>query len=159
MNIPSTDNRRGCRARCSFCGVRNFNGKSVRVRDNKGVVDEMVKLRTEHGVRHFDWLDDDLLYDRDGIVELFDMIADPGQKQDLSQQRPDEARRLSQAVIDWRQTVLSEMKRVVHPFTVGYREFPVTLLPARDGVASGKIRRSAKAPNCSYFTNWISIDR
>jgi len=68
--------RRGCRARCSFCGVRNFNGKSVRVRHNKGVVDEMVKLRTEHGVRHFDWLDDDLLYDRDGIIELFDMIAE-----------------------------------------------------------------------------------
>lgn len=68
--------RRGCRARCSFCGVRNFNGKSVRVRDNKGVVAEMEKLRNEHGVRHFDWLDDDLLYDRDGIIELFDMIAE-----------------------------------------------------------------------------------
>ncbi len=68
--------RRGCRARCSFCGVRNFNGKSVRVRDNEGVVKEMEKLRKEHGVRHFDWLDDDLLYDRDGIIELFDMIAE-----------------------------------------------------------------------------------
>lgn len=68
--------RRGCRARCSFCGVRNFNGKSVRVRDNDGVVKEMEKLRREHGIRHFDWLDDDLLYDRDGIIELFDMIAE-----------------------------------------------------------------------------------
>jgi len=68
--------RRGCRARCSFCGVRNFNGKSVRVRDNEGVVREMETLRHQHGVRHFDWLDDDLLYDRDGIVELFGMIAE-----------------------------------------------------------------------------------
>lgn len=97
-------------------------------------------------------------YRLDGAGKLFDMIADPGQKQDLSQQRPDEARRLSQAVIDWRQNVLSEMKRVVHPFTVGYREFPITILPARDGVASGNIRRSAKAPNCSYFTNWTALN-
>lgn len=97
-------------------------------------------------------------YRLDGAGKLFDMIADPGQKQDLSQQRPDEARRLSQAVIDWRQNVLSEMKRVVHPFTVGYREFPITILPARDGVASGNIRRSAKAPNCSYFTNWMALN-
>jgi hypothetical protein len=37
---------------------------------------------------------------------------------------------------------------------VGYPEFPRTPLPARDGVARGGIRRSAKAPNCSYFTNW-----
>jgi radical SAM superfamily enzyme YgiQ (UPF0313 family) len=68
--------RRGCRARCSFCGVRNFNGKSVRVRDNEGVLKEMEALHDRHGIRHFDWLDDDLLYDRESIVELFNMIAD-----------------------------------------------------------------------------------
>jgi hypothetical protein len=68
--------RRGCRAHCSFCGVRNFNGKSVRVRQVDGVVDEMVFLREQFGVRHFDWLDDDLLYDRDGAVRLFRQIAE-----------------------------------------------------------------------------------
>ena len=66
--------RRGCRARCTFCAVRNFHGKGVRVRGIEGVVDEMAYLRDHYGVRHFDWLDDDLLYDRDGAVALFGAI-------------------------------------------------------------------------------------
>ena len=44
------------------------------------------------------------------------------------------------------------------PFTVGYRELPITHLPARDGVPHGNVRRSSKAPNCSFFTNWTSPD-
>jgi hypothetical protein len=32
------------------------------------------------------------------------------------------------------------------------------MLPARDGVPGGGIKRSAGAPNCSYFTNWTSKD-
>ncbi len=35
---------------------------------------------------------------------------------------------------------------------------PRTPLPARDGVAHGGVRRSAPAPNCSYFVNWTSLD-
>jgi len=41
-------------------------------------------------------------------------------------------------------------------YTVGYPEFPITQLPARDGEAHGEIQRSSKAPNCSYFTHWVS---
>ena len=67
--------RRGCRARCSFCGVRNFNGAGVRVRDPADVVDEMEHLRDVYGVRHFDWLDDDLLYDRQATLSMFRDIA------------------------------------------------------------------------------------
>jgi len=44
------------------------------------------------------------------------------------------------------------------PFTVGYRQFPVTQLPARDGVPHGNVQRSANAPNCSYFRNWTSTE-
>ncbi|MBO6518904.1 MAG: radical SAM protein [Rhodospirillales bacterium] len=68
--------RRGCRARCSFCGVRNFNGKGVRVRSTGDVIAEMRHLYDNYDIRHFDWLDDDLLYDRDGIVELFHAMAE-----------------------------------------------------------------------------------
>ncbi|MFA6547191.1 MAG: hypothetical protein WCS99_22430, partial [Limisphaerales bacterium] len=42
------------------------------------------------------------------------------------------------------------------PYPVGYAEFPITPLPARDGVAHGEIKRSANAPNSSYFVNWKS---
>ena len=43
------------------------------------------------------------------------------------------------------------------------RPFPIggaynTRLPARDGVPHGAIQRSARAPNCSFFTNWTSIE-
>jgi hypothetical protein len=40
------------------------------------------------------------------------------------------------------------------PIHVGYREFPITMLPARDGEPRGQMRRSASAPNSSYFVNW-----
>jgi len=52
--------------------------------------------------------------------------------------------------------VLPKSRKDDRPFTVGYPEFPATLLPARDGVPHGNVRRSARAPNCSYFTNWTS---
>ena len=31
-------------------------------------------------------------------------------------------------------------------------------LPARDGVPHGGVKRSAPAPNCSFFTNWTKPD-
>jgi hypothetical protein len=42
------------------------------------------------------------------------------------------------------------------PFPVGFSQS--TLLPARDGVPHGGIERSAKPPNCSFFTNWTSVN-
>jgi len=44
------------------------------------------------------------------------------------------------------------------PLPVGYREFPVTMLPARDGEPHGGVQRSSAAPNCSYFVNWKTAD-
>jgi hypothetical protein len=39
---------------------------------------------------------------------------------------------------------------------VGYREFPTTVLPARDAIPHGNIQRTSRAPNCSFLTNWTS---
>ncbi len=44
------------------------------------------------------------------------------------------------------------------PIPTGYREFPITMLPARDGEPRGGVQRSSKAPNCSYFVSWTSKD-
>jgi hypothetical protein len=44
------------------------------------------------------------------------------------------------------------------PFPVGYREFPRSWLPARDGQPLGGVKRSAPAPNSSYFVNWTRSD-
>lgn len=91
-------------------------------------------------------------YRLDNKGNLYDMVADPGQTTAINKQQPQVAKRLSQALENWKQEVLSQMTRKTRPFTVGYSE--TTPLPARDGVPHGKVKRSNRAPNCSYFTNW-----
>lgn len=88
---------------------------------------------------------------------LFDMTKDPGQVENVAAKHPDIARQLAGAVKEWRGELLTGLVKD-RPFTVGYPEFPSTVLPARDGVAHGKIQRSARAPNCSYFTNWTRAE-
>ncbi|WP_422930240.1 arylsulfatase [Singulisphaera sp. PoT] len=95
---------------------------------------------------------------RDSSGHLYDMTRDPGQARDVSSEHPDVAARLASAAADWSRELLPDLKKDDRPFPVGYREFPITWLPARDGVPHGKIRRSANAPNCSYFTNWTSAE-
>ena len=97
-------------------------------------------------------------YRLDHTGKLFDMTTDPGQYRDISREKPKVAAELSRAVARWKQEVLPTSPKDDRPFPVGYHEFPSTALPARDGVAWGNVRRSAKAPNCSYFTNWVSVD-
>jgi hypothetical protein len=94
-------------------------------------------------------------YRLDAGGRLFDMVADPGQTTDVSARHPEVARQLRQAAADWRKE-MSLGKKDDRPFPVGFAEFPRTPLPARDGIPHGGIRRSASAPNCSYFTNWKS---
>jgi len=66
---------RGCRAQCTFCSVRNFNGKGVRTRPVRSVVDEIEALRNEHGIDHLMWLDDDLFYNDRRTLELLNEIV------------------------------------------------------------------------------------
>ena len=66
---------RGCRAQCTFCSVRNFNGKAVRQRAVASVLDELEQLRDDFGIGHIVWLDDDLLKDERRAIELFDGMA------------------------------------------------------------------------------------
>ncbi|MBF0295268.1 MAG: B12-binding domain-containing radical SAM protein [Magnetococcales bacterium] len=61
---------RGCRAACTFCSVRDFMGHGVRGRDHASLLEEMTHLIEHKGVRHFEWLDDDLLHDAEGFKEL-----------------------------------------------------------------------------------------
>ena len=97
------------------------------------------------------------LDDRGG---LFDMIADPAQGKNLAEAQPEVASRLSAAVATWKKDVGLEpsKKEDDRPYPVGYIEFPQTILPARDGISTGGVKRSANAPNCSYFVNWKSLE-
>ena len=103
----------------------------------------------------------------DNAGDLFDMDADPGQTTPVQASQPELARELTAAVAAWRK----EMGIAApggkgkggngpggavdpRPIAVGYREFPITILPARDGEPRGGMRRSAAAPNSSYFVHW-----
>ena len=66
---------RGCRARCSFCSVRNFNGKSVRSRDVSSVVAEISKLKKDYEISHIVWIDDDLFFRQSRAINLFNEMA------------------------------------------------------------------------------------
>ncbi len=102
----------------------------------------------------------------DQAGRLFDMLADPGQTKDIAKAEPEVAVRLRQAVQQWQKEMgigkplTPEQRRAVdpRPFDVGYPEFPITMLPARDGQPRGGVQRSAPAPNSSYFVDWTSLD-
>ena len=91
----------------------------------------------------------------DSAGQLFDMETDPGQSYDIAKELPEIAAQLVKTVADWKADVMPGIaNKELAPFTVGYPEFPITQLPARDGIEHGGVKRSAKAPNCSYFTHW-----
>ncbi len=108
-------------------------------------------------------------YRLDHQGELFDMLNDPGQTTPVTTRHPEIFGRLQRAANDWRKQMSSEKPDVFslsngrrsvdpRPLPVGYREFPITMLPARDGEPHGTVERSSRAPNCSYFVNWTSPD-
>jgi arylsulfatase A-like enzyme len=93
-------------------------------------------------------------YRMDDHDQLFDMEADPCQNHDISDKVAEVTARLSKARAQWKADLLPGLTRDTRPFPVGYPQFPMTPLPARDGVPHGNIQRSASAPNCSFFKNW-----
>lgn len=67
---------RGCRAACTFCSVNNFMGPKVRTTSEDITIDTIRYLYEECGVRHIDWLDDDLVAYPEKSKVLFNRIAD-----------------------------------------------------------------------------------
>jgi len=103
------------------------------------------------------------LLDHEG--DLFDRINDPGQARDISSDHPEIAAGIAAQVAAWQEEVFpptppADLRTAVdpRPIHVGFPEFPTTMLPARDATPHGEIKRSASAPNCSYFVNWTTAD-
>lgn len=114
-------------------------------------------------------------YRLDDQGALFDMEKDPGQTRDISEENPQVAERLRAAVVAWDEEMQQELAakpyaslaasrprqrgavdpRLIH---IGFTQFPITILPARDGEPRGGVQRSSNAPNSSYFVQWTSTD-
>ena len=106
----------------------------------------------------------------DNAGNLFDMVTDPGQTTPIQAKQPELAKELIAAVSAWRKEMgiaapaggkgkgkgANGPGNAVdpRPLAIGYREFPITILPARDGEPRGEMQRSGQAPNSSYFVNW-----
>jgi hypothetical protein len=83
------------------------------------------------------------------------MVSDPGQTKDIAAQQPEVHRELQRQLARWKIEVTSGQSDKLAPFSVGHPDYYESSLPARDGQPQGGVKRSARAPNCSYFTNWI----
>ena len=90
--------------------------------------------------------------------KLFDMHADPGQYKDVSKRNPKVTARLTTVAEEYKRNVLAGYDKDDRPFLIGHPDYKYTQIPARDGIAHGNIKRSNRFPNCSFFSNWTSVD-
>lgn len=89
---------------------------------------------------------------------LYHIPSDRGQTKDISEKYPSKRDSLVSMKKEWLSMVEPKNKtNDERGFTLGHPKQIFTHLPARDGLPHGKIKRSNKYPNDSYFTNWKNI--
>ena len=93
----------------------------------------------------------------DNENRLYHIPSDWGQAKDVAKNYPEVYTSLLNAKENWLEEVPHPSTNS-RPFTIGHPGFKITQLPARDGIAHGGIKRSNKYPNCSFFTNWKSLE-
>lgn len=97
-------------------------------------------------------------YRLDHQGKLFDMQKDPQQRKDVAKDHPKIAAQMKKVANDFRDKVLPGYDQDERSFPVGHPDFKFTQIPARDGKTTGKIVRSNRFPNCSFFTNWKTTE-
>lgn len=90
--------------------------------------------------------------------DLYDRINDKLQIRKLNDQQPEIRASMMKGLVEWKSETGFPLPKESRPFPVGYPEYPVTHLPARDATLSGDVKRSSRHPNCSYITEWKSND-
>jgi len=61
---------RSCPNRCSFCSMWLVHGPKFRARSAKHVVDELESLYNKYGANYFEFMDDNLTYDKSRILDI-----------------------------------------------------------------------------------------
>ncbi|MEJ6578959.1 MAG: arylsulfatase [Akkermansiaceae bacterium] len=90
--------------------------------------------------------------------QLYDMVADRGQK--VAIENAAVKKELTDVLNSFRSEHLVNFGKGHdnRPFVIAHPGNPHTQLPARDAVATGKIKRSSIHPNDSYFYNWTRTE-
>ncbi|MCM8536229.1 MAG: arylsulfatase [Lentisphaeraceae bacterium] len=90
---------------------------------------------------------------------LFDIENDRGQQKVVNDKFPNETKKMLSILGDFKKQVSKELpKKDLRPFVICHPDFVNTQVPARDGKAHGNVKRSNRWPNCSFFTNWTSLN-
>ncbi|NJK93958.1 MAG: arylsulfatase [Bacteroidales bacterium] len=85
---------------------------------------------------------------------LFDLINDPAQTKDISQNQSEIRKSLALAYLKWEKEMVGGYK----PFTTieaGFSEEEKITLPVQDAILSGKVKYSSIHPNQSHTENWV----
>jgi magnesium-protoporphyrin IX monomethyl ester (oxidative) cyclase len=67
---------RGCTGHCIFCATAKFWGRRYRTRSVDKVLDEMVYLIKEYGVKEIQFIDDNLTLNKKRAIELFNRMIE-----------------------------------------------------------------------------------
>jgi len=95
-------------------------------------------------------------YMLDAEGALFDLAADPAQMKNIAGENPSLVTQLTQAVAIWKRDAMPLRAETVRPFPVGHAAMPVAELAAGDGMPHDGVKRSARWPNSSFFTDWTT---
>lgn len=88
--------------------------------------------------------------------QLHDLQQDPGETKDVAAEYPDIRKQLGDAFDAFKETI--GFSALDLPFTVGHPDAIYTQLPARDAQPHSGVTRNNRHPNCTYMTNWTSVD-
>jgi hypothetical protein len=99
------------------------------------------------------------LYRLDHEGALYHIENDRGQSTDVGEVFPEVKNQLQAAKEEFIKEVVGELPEMdSRTFPLGHPGSKITQIPARDGIAHGNIQRSNRWPNCSFFTNWTSLE-
>jgi hypothetical protein len=98
-------------------------------------------------------------YRLDKQGRLFDMRTDRAQKNNLAKKLPSLKNEMQKKLDNYLREINEHYKQEDdRPFVICHKDFEWTQIPARDGEVYGGITRSNKHPNCTFFTNWTSLE-
>jgi arylsulfatase A len=91
-------------------------------------------------------------------TELYDMLADPGQKKDIASEKPDVTKLLGEGYAKWWKEVKTDADKPRDVPEIGHaEENPIELTTPNARINEG-LTYGGLAPNNSWVHNWVNLD-